>query len=89
MTKSHSREQGEKDDPSKGAACMKSQKCVLRLGLMMVQDGERKRDTEAWARPQKAGLLPCLVQLALLGLQNMFTKGSRCAAGFEENRLSK
>ena len=50
MTKSHSREQGEKDDPSKGAACMKSQKCVLRLGLMMVQDGERKRDTEAWAR---------------------------------------
>lgn len=36
---------------------------------LMVQDGERKRDREAWTRSQKAGFLLCLLQLALLGLQ--------------------
>ena len=28
---------------------------------LMVQDGERKRDREAWTRSQKAGFLLCLV----------------------------
>lgn len=89
MTKSQSREQGEKDDPREGAACMKVTEVCPETRTLMVQDGERKRDREAWTRSQKAGFLLCLLQLALLGLQNMFMEESRCAEGFEENRLSK
>ena len=89
MTKSQSREQGEKGDPSKGAACTKVAEACPETRAHDGAGWGEKRDREAWIRPQKAGLLLCLLQLALLGLQNMFMEESMCAAGFEENRLSK
>lgn len=89
MIKSQSREQGEKDDPSKGVACMKVAEVCPETRAHDGAGWGEKRDRETRTRPQKAGLLLCLLQLALLELQNMFTEESWCAAGFEENRLSK
>lgn len=57
MTKSQSREQSEKDDPSKGAACTKVTEACPETRAHDGAGWGEKRDREAWTRPQKAGLL--------------------------------